>query len=277
MEEEVVNDAGAIAARLRCAWPRRWSGDSPRRRLAAMMSVLLAAGCGTVDTPAPAEPQVVTIESDGWRLEGVWRPSDTGNPGRAALLLHRAAGSRAEYDDLADALAARGVSTLALDLRGHGASTNLGRFQPPYAEHLHINEGASRDVAAGLDWMGSRPGLDAGRLAVVGASYSGEVAARAGREEGRHAAAYVMLSPGNFSAESIAAAVRGDADWLFVRTVDESATSREFIDALFAALEADAPALQRRTVPGAGHATHMLEDRPSLVAEIADWIASALD
>jgi hypothetical protein len=30
-------------------------------------------------------------------------------------------------------------------------------------------------------------------------------------------------------------------------------------------------------LPGAGHASHMLEDRPSLVAEIADWIASALD
>jgi dienelactone hydrolase len=187
------------------------------------------------------ETQVVTIESDGWRLEGVWRRTRPSGP--AALLLHRAAGSRAEYDDLADALAARGVSTLALDLRGHGASTNLGRFQPPYADHLHINDGAPRDVAAGLDWMGSQPGIDAGRLAIVGASYSGEVAARAAREAGRHAAAYVMLSPGNLSDESIAAAAGGDADWLFVRTVEESPTSVEFIDALFAALEADAPAL----------------------------------
>ena len=218
----------------------------------------------------------IIIESDGWTLHGTFSrpPNEGAKP--AALLLHRAAGNRDEYEALAGALATRGVSSLALDLRGHGESVNLGRFEPPYADNLHINEGAYKDVIAALEWIASRPDVDAKQLAVVGASYSGEAAGRAMREGARPATAYVMLSPGNFSDDSIGAIEGSGAKWLFVRTVEESPAALEHIDALFDVLAANAPGAERLVLDGAGHATHIFDGRPEFVEDLAQWIATAL-
>ena len=255
------------------------------RWVAASMMLAAAAACSkTPDaktSPAPARAAVIVaedivIENEGWLLKGTLRRPETRAVKPAALLLHRAAGHRGEYVDVAEALADRGVASLALDLRGHGESDTLGRFEEPYRENLHINEGAYRDVAAALDWLAARTDIDAERLVVVGASYSGEAAGRALREGARPAAAYVMMSPGNFSNESIAAAKDSGARWLFVRSVEEGPASKPHIDALFDALETDAPSIERRVLEGSGHATELLDGRPEFVVELSLWIAEAL-
>lgn len=254
------------------------------RQVLAVFLYLAAAGChGSPDAQSAALPvpvraaETVVLDSDGWRLTGTFRPAGSADRRPAALLLHRAAGSRSEYEALAAALQVRGISSLALDLRGHGESTNLGRFEPPYAEHLHINEEAWRDVNRALDWLAARDDVDASQLMVVAASYSGEAAAVGMREGGRVAAAYVMLSPGNFSDESILAARESGSQWLFVRSVDEGPAAQPHIDALFEAIETLAPGLDRRMLDGTGHATSLFDDRPALPGELADWIAAAAE
>jgi dienelactone hydrolase len=239
--------------------------------------VLLASCTSEAPIATPTVERVAIAGDAGWQLLGAWRRPLPARVVPAALLLHRAAGTRAEYDALADALAARGVASLALDLRGHGESTNLGRFQEPYSEHLHINEGAHLDVIAALEWLAARAGVDPERLAVVGASYSGEVAAVAARSGARRVAAYVMLSPGNFSDESVVAAAGDGANWIFIRTELESEASLVHIDDVFNALDHNAPNLERRVIEGAGHATEMLDTRPELVTDIAEWLARALE
>lgn len=248
---------------------RRWAGGIPA--LAGSL-MLLAASCGPAEAPST---EAVTLVSAGWQLAGTFTRAPGPQPRPAVLLLHRAAGTRQEYARLVEELGQRGISSLALDLRGHGESTNLGRFMEPYADHLHINADAQEDVVAALEWLAARGDVDGRALAVVGASYSGELAGRALRE-GTRAAAYVMISPGNFSDESIAAAAESDAEWLFVRSVEESPVALPYIDTLFQALEERAPALGRRVLQGAGHATHLLEGRPELAVELADWIEAAL-
>jgi hypothetical protein len=64
------------------------------------------------------------------------------------------------------------------------------------------------------------PRVDPARLAVVGSSYSGEAMMEAGRATG-WAAAYVGLSPGSLSDESIAAIDRERLPWLLVVCRDE--------------------------------------------------------
>jgi len=254
------------------------------RKIAAFWPCLAAiAGFGWPPVPLASDSapvrtdHTVVLDSDGWRLAGRFLSAGPDERRPAALLLHRAAGHRGEYDSLAIALADRGICSLSLDLRGHGESTNLGRFQPPYAEHLHINAEAWRDVNRALDWLAARDDVDASRLIVVGASYSGEAAALGMREGGRVAAAYVMLSPGNFSDESILAATETGSNWLFVRSIDEGPAAQPHIDALFEALQALAPGLERRVLNGAGHATSLFDDRPSLPRDLADWIAAAVE
>ena len=250
---------------------------------AGLSSAAVLTACGPAEAPG-VTVESVRIESAGWELAGTFTPSPTASPSPAVLLLHRAAGSRQEFDALAEALARRGVAALALDLRGHGESTNLGRFQEPYADHLHINAEAHEDVLAALGWLAARSDVDETRMAVVAASYSGELVGRALRvgpshpTEGRpvRPVAYVMLSPGNFSEESVLAARESDARWLFVRSVEESPVALPHIDTLFTLLEGRAPRLERRTMAGAGHATRLFETRPDLPEELADWLVASL-
>jgi len=221
---------------------------------------------------ASANADDILFESDGWQLHGVWQPVEGHAP--AVLLLHDAAGDRSNFATLAEALAGAGVHALRLELRGHGASTNLGRFEPPYADNLHINQEAWHDIVVAIEWLRAQPLV--GRIGVVGASYSGEQAALALREGDTLADAYVMFSPGNFQDESMAAANSSGVPWLFLRTEKESPNSLRWIDEIFTVLPEIAPGTEVRVYPGGGHASEMLEGRPELAAETAAWLARAL-
>jgi dienelactone hydrolase len=253
--------------------------------LSLALPVLFGAACSEPtprDETRPMEGSAATdervvLESDGWQLMGEWRAPPARERVPAALLLHRAAGSRGEYAALADALARRGVASLRLDLRGHGESDNLGRFEEPFAENRHILEKTYKDVDTALGWIKAHPAVAASRVAVAGASYSGEAIGEALREGGESAAAYVILSPGSFSDASIAEVDRSDVPWLFMRTTQEDEVSLPFIDVVFEALESGSESAEIRVVSGAGHATRILDAHPFIVEEIADWVASRLD
>jgi alpha-beta hydrolase superfamily lysophospholipase len=195
----------------------------------------------------------------------------------AVLLLHRAAGSRAEYHGLAEALVRRGIASLRLDLRACGESINLGRFEAPFADNLHLLDGTHEDVTSAVIWLASQPSVDAERVGVVAASYSGEAVGEALRVRGTLAHAYVMLSPGSFSDESIAAVSSSGAPWLFIRTTEESPASRKYIDAVFEAVAGRSAAAEIDVIEGAGHATHILDMHPRIVDRIADWLATRLN
>ncbi|HSF19445.1 MAG TPA: hypothetical protein VLK65_28235 [Vicinamibacteria bacterium] len=219
----------------------------------------------------------VELESNGWRLVGEWRSAESDTElAPAALLLHRAAGSRAEYAKLAQELAKRGVASLRLDLRGNGESDNLGRFEEPYQENLWILERTYEDIDVALRWMAARPGIDSARRAAVGASYSGEAIGEALRHGGERASAYVILSPGSFSEESIAAVDASGVPWLFIRTSEESEVSLEFIDAVFEALASQSKSAEVRVIAGAGHATRIFDEHPFIIQEVAEWLAERL-
>jgi len=235
-----------------------------------MLPVLAAAGCNSL----PVDERVV-LESDGWRLVGEWRAPLSGVRVPAALLLHSAAGSRGEYGELASALASRGVASLRLDLRAHGESDNLGRFEEPFGRNLPLLEGTATDVNAALGWLRAHPAVDGDRIAVVGASYSGEVIGEALRADGEKATAYVLLSPGSFSEQSIAAVDTSGASWLFIRTSEEDEVSLPFIDAVFAEL-ARSQTAEIRVVPGAGHSTRIFDAHPFVIEEVAGWLAQRL-
>jgi predicted alpha/beta hydrolase len=86
----------------------------------------------------------VTFESDGWQIA-----ADLYHlPGKVpvSLLFNKAGGDRTTYRDLACELLGRHTASLAVDLRGHGESTNLGRFEP--GKNAAILDNTHRDVTA---------------------------------------------------------------------------------------------------------------------------------
>jgi dienelactone hydrolase len=210
----------------------------------------------------------VTIPSDGWTLHADLLLPDR-RPAPLAILLHKAAGDRAVFRQLAARLAAEGIGSLRVDLRGHGESVDRGRFIPGHAAVL---DGADRDVAAVWRFVRATAGVDPGRLAVVSGSYSSEAAAKAARDVG-YGLAHVALSPGDFSDDSFRAAAASRAAWLFIRSDDERFV-REGLDAKVRALVPGAELWVVRA--GSAHATDLLAADRDLTDRLSAWLVQRL-
>jgi dienelactone hydrolase len=217
------------------------------------------------------------ITHEGWELVGdLTRPNQgVGGPAPAVLMLNGAGRDRTDYAALARRLAALGLGSLRLDLRGMGASTNLGRFVPfdstGHNDSLAIHRSWS-DVRAALAYLAAQPWVDPDRLGALGASFSGESVALAvaGRPGPR---AVVALSPGSFSDSSLATVDRDGRHWLFVYS------SREMIVRRW-----DMARWTRRgttrgrvlVVLDSAHASRLLPASPFLTERLAEWFSRAL-
>ncbi len=115
--------------------------------------------------------------------------------------------------------------------------------------------------------MKSLPNIDADRIGVVGASYSGEEMAQAGRMNG-YAQAYIALSPGSFSEESIKEIDPSGIPWLIAIAKDD-----QYLQSHLVALQELSREIELVVIPGSRHATDILEARPGLGDRLAIWLA----
>lgn len=226
-------------------------------------ALALALSLGGVQGELP-----VRLRNDGWTLAGTLRRPDNLGPVPAVLLLNGAARDQRAYLGLARELAARGVASLRLDLRGEGGSVNRGRFEPGRSDPA-LN-GAERDVAVALRWLGRQPGIDGARLGALGASYSGEAMAIAGRM-GTRAAAYVALSPGSLSDTTIGQIDSIGRPWWLIASRQE-----RFAGRVVERIPVVSRTARVTMVEGTSHASDLLSPHNNLEAEIADWFAARL-
>lgn len=236
-------------------------------------TILLFAMLLTTATAASLDERVI-IQSNGWELIGDLLMPMENKSGAAVLMLNQAAGNRKPYERLSAELAESGIASLRLDLRGHGESTNLGIFNPPEItdqDRERMIWNSDQDVVAAFRFLQDHPVIDASRIAIVGASYSGEEMAEAGRNAG-YAQAYVALSPGSFSDESIAAMDGSGASWLFIVAKNDS-----YLVDIVAKVHEKTRYVEILHLPGDRHATDILDDRPDMAARITAWLNEALD
>ena len=178
---------------------------------AVLALVISMAGFASTQTQRSAPKMTrVVIESDGWNLVGDLCIPPSNRLAPAVIMLNRAAGDRTEYAGLAGQLARQGIASLRVDLRGHGESINKGKFIPYNEQSVELTiKPSHRDVTAAHRYLKTLRGIDPERIGFVGASYSGEMMAIAARQSG-YGRAYVALSPGSFSDESMELIDGGD-------------------------------------------------------------------
>jgi len=219
---------------------------------------------------AVAAESTVTVQSGDWELIGDLSVPDSNEPVPVVLMLNKAAGDRTAYEGMARALDGRNIASLRLDLRGHGESTNLGTFVPgEFNPHPMIWD-AEQDVVAAVQYLQRDERFDPDRFAMIGGSYSGEEMAEAGRMIG-YAAAYVELSPGSFSDESIAGIDESGVPWLFVTSRDEP-----HLQEIRRLVTEQSETVEQIITPGRNHASRLLEDFPDLNERIAVWLDTKL-
>lgn len=216
-----------------------------------------------------AQTQNVRITSGEWELVGdLVVPEGVNMP--VVLLLHKANGTREELLPMAEALHEQGIATLRLDLRGHGESINMGKFVPYEVPRSPLIWDAEQDVVAAVDYLKRLDRIDPNRIGVLAGSYSGEEAAEAGRLAG-FAKAYVQLSPGSLSAESIAAMDGSGARWLFVACREE-----KYLQEINAQVFEETRQVEMLLLPGTAHASRILDHYPEMNDRLAYWFGTNL-
>jgi dienelactone hydrolase len=131
--------------------------------------LILAAGCvAFAQNPAP---RAVDLKgADGTPLKATYFAA--ARPGPGVLLLHQINRDRKSWDPVATQLAAAGINTLTLDLRGFGESgTPLSKLTD--AERSKYQRGWPDDVDVALEYLSSRPGVDKNRIGAGGAGWLG--------------------------------------------------------------------------------------------------------
>src|SRR3984885_11760671 len=116
--------------------------------------------------PPPA--RVVDLKaSDGTILRASYFAA--AKPGPGVLLLHQGNRTRKSWDDLAGQLAAAGIHTLTLDLRGYGESGGTPQGQLTPKERAQVEEQRPGDIDTALQYLVSQPGVIGDVIGVGGA------------------------------------------------------------------------------------------------------------
>jgi pimeloyl-ACP methyl ester carboxylesterase len=167
----------------------------------AALALLLAAGPAARSAfpdDAPKPRGVVLTAADGVRLAATFHPSGAKHgPGAVLLPMYRS--RRTAWDPALDALRERGVSVLALDLRGHGGSAGLEK--PDLQQRVEARDptlfaAMHQDAIAAVRWLAKDGGCDPERIVLVGASVGGSVALDAAARHPQEVCGLLWMSPG---------------------------------------------------------------------------------
>jgi alpha-beta hydrolase superfamily lysophospholipase len=187
-------------------------------------------------------------------------------PAPAVILVHMLARSSADWAATAEPLQQSGLLVLAIDLRGHGASSESGI---PSGD-LTVLE---RDVAAAVAFVRQRRDLCNGRIGIAGASIGANLAVIVAASEPAVQSLALLSPSGDYRGVRCDAAMKryGDRPVLLVASTNDPyalRTSKQFAAA--------APRAELITPEDAGHGTLMLARQPELVNRLVDWFRNTL-
>jgi dienelactone hydrolase len=144
-------------------------------RLAVLIVTFGAAALGQAASPSQSQPPAMRAidlkASDGTILKASYFAAS--KPGPVVLLLHQFNRTRKSWDDLAGQLAAAGIHTLTLDLRGYGESGGIPHDKLTGAERAKVRTMWPDDLDTALQYLVSQPGVKRDVIGVGGAGEFG--------------------------------------------------------------------------------------------------------
>ncbi len=267
--------------------------SSTLSKLALVTVTLLAASALLAQQP-PAARVVDLKASDGTMLKASFFAA--AKPGPGVLLLHQANRTRKSWDDLATQLAAAGINTLTLDLRGYGESGGIPHDKLTDAEREKVGTMRPRDIDTAFQYLVSQPGVKRDVIGVGGAgSFGVDPSIEAARRHSAEVKSLVMLSGDTFPNGLQFLRQASQLPGLFVMSDDdEYPPTQEAMELLYITSSnpgkkfvhypaaQEAPWIWYETsdaskVPAhGGHGTDMFKPHPELPGIIVNWFVTTL-
>ena len=224
----------------------------------------------------PATRDMSLATPDGFVLKGTLTVPAQRGPRPVVILAHSFRSDRSSWKPLVADLNARGIATLALDLRGHGLSTLKGGVPLAVTEDFKASSAAvgfdriPSDLAQAAQWVRKQPRIDGRRLGLAGASvgaYSVLIAAPQ-----VHPVAVLALSPAGGWGEApearAARAVEEAKAAVFVLASADDASTLPTAGALKGIL-----GVYAQTAPGTAHGEAFL---PAFTDTLGGWFGEYL-
>lgn len=194
----------------------------------------------------------------------------------AVILVHMMKETRQSWGFLQRALAKKNIASLAIDLRGHGESTESPEGRLDYQKFTdEEHQLYTMDTQGALDWMKTK-GISSDRIFLIGASIGANVAVEVLTEEPRLAGAVLFSAGKNYRGLEALSDIRNispDQALLLIAAEDDG---EPYVDTkqLFEIAPVDDKVFLPYKV--AGHGTAILNADSSLADKIAVWVSQHL-
>ena len=226
----------------------------------AALALLLSASAAA----APGAEQKVSFQTkDGWTISALYRPAR--KHGAVLILAHGVGSSKGEWAGFTQRLAAKGVGTLAIDLRGH-VESKLGPHGPRDSSDFDATGEWPRvvgDLDAAVDWLKAR-GVAEDRIALGGASIGANLASVAAAE--RPKTPFLLLLSAGVDYRGVKLSKPA------TKTLAGASPGDVYAYRILKPLGA-VPGVETFEAP-AGHGVQMFAD-PATLDKIVDWVVAA--
>jgi len=212
---------------------------------------------------------VVITSRDGARLEGTIH--EAGGP-KAVLFIHDIGGSRDVFGPIEQLLFVNGITTLSVDLRGHGASRS-DSIPSPMALSDENRGRLGDDIVAAWKRLLETNGVARAHVAVVSigssCALSEEALARESGAPTMRAWISPVFAPGNLDLRNALSFARGTVRAIYS---DDDFASAE---AVRLASRITGGTLERDVLHNAGHGAEMFRRSPDALARLVDWVTQS--
>jgi len=227
-------------------------------------------------TAKPPSQDVSYITADSWKIQGTFYSSKSAIPKAGIILLHQVGSDRSGFDSLVPVLheSIPEADILAIDLRGHGRSTNLGTYSKFISGDYRA---MTNDVKGAVDYLKFFRHVS-DNFYIVGASVGSSVAINYADSDSA-IQKIVMLSPGmNYQGVDIKNALGKVRKEVYFVAANEDEQSVTDAQAAYQLSNAYTKEVSIYKSIGAAHGTDMLttsatsKTEEPLATKIANWL-----